>query len=442
MYDFFAGNIGTITGFDLFMSVTQPICAPSAAEETTSRTTDVCPAGGAGNANGFWDAGENAELRVTLRNTGQFDLTHVYATLAPITPGVIMIDDTASWPDIPRFGTALSIAPHFTAYLPTSFACAAPLTFAVTIHSDQGTFTDATVDAGISGHPIGPGVATDLFETFTGGIPASWTIDDKGTGGGAASTWTTANPGSRAATSPIAAPFVIIDSLAAGSGATQDERMTTPPVNETGFTNIILEFDTWFNFSAGGGSEKGDVDVISTLTGGNPTNVFRYQSSSANPEHRVIDITALAAGAPDVQIRFKYSGGPLDNWWMIDNVKITHGTLPFCANVTCPVTTVPSEVLHMNWDSKTAASWTPAAGATSYSLYRGVAGDLSKLLTPATDSCTRVTTPTTAATGITENPAPGTFTWWLVRASNTNGTGSAGSATTGTRIQNASGTCP
>ena len=39
-------------------------------------------------------------------------------------------------------------------------------------------------------------------------------------------------------------------------------------------------------------------------------------------------------------------------------------------------------------------------------------------------------------------PSSGAFTWWLVRASNSGGTGPAGNGTAGPRLQDSSGACP
>ncbi|GIV73905.1 MULTISPECIES: hypothetical protein [Caldilinea] len=71
-----------------------------------------------------------------------------------------------------------------------------------------------------------------LFEEdFSEGIPSTWQVVDGGSGGGAASTWTTANPGNRNFGPPFVEPFAIVDSDAAGSGATQDEQLITPSIS-------------------------------------------------------------------------------------------------------------------------------------------------------------------------------------------------------------------
>lgn len=71
-----------------------------------------------------------------------------------------------------------------------------------------------------------------LFEEdFSEGIPSTWQVVDGGYGGGAAGTWTTANPGNRNFGPPFVEPFAIVDSDAAGPGATQDEQLITPSIS-------------------------------------------------------------------------------------------------------------------------------------------------------------------------------------------------------------------
>jgi hypothetical protein len=284
-----------------------------------------------------------------------------------------------------------------------------------------------------------------LNENFASGIPGTWTIVDGGSGGGTAATWTTANPGSRAAVAPITTPFAIVDSTAAGGAATQDEQLITPVLNLSGASSVTLEFDQYFSFFVFGPSEKGDVDVRSSATGNAWVNVLRNMATSpTNPEHKTLNITAQAAGASNVQIRFRYFDGQNDNYWMVDNVKVTHPASAECTIVSCSAAAAPPEVTNLRFSSKTSATWDSAAGATNYNFYRGVSIDLPKLYTAVTDSCVRVSTGSTSAASLTDVPASGSaaYFWWLVRASNASGLGPAGSGTAGPRVHDSSGVCP
>jgi len=194
---------------------------------------------------------------------------------------------------------------------------------------------------GLTTPPVG---GTVLNENFSGGIPGSWTIVDGGFGGGAAATWTTANPGGRSAAAPIASPFPIVDSAFAGVSAAQDEQLITLPLDLRSAVTVILDFDQFFNWSGAGLDERGDVDVMSSWTGGTWTNVFRNQgASSANPDHRTINISSQSGGVSNVLIRFRYYSASNDGWWQVDNVKVSYTgsatcTLHSCTNADLSVT--------------------------------------------------------------------------------------------------------
>lgn len=164
-----------------------------------------------------------------------------------------------------------------------------------------------------------------LDETFSGGIPSTWTVVNGGSGGGSAATWTTANPCSRSIGSPFGSSFVIIDSDCAGSSATQDEQLITPTINASGCNQVMLEFSNQFHWYSGGLNEIADVDV-STNGGSTWINVLRMQGTDdgyPTPNTKAIDITsAIAANPSNVKIRFHYYNASFEWWWAIDNVKI------------------------------------------------------------------------------------------------------------------------
>jgi hypothetical protein len=102
-------------------------------------------------------------------------------------------------------------------------------------------------------------------------------------------------------------------------------------------------------------------------------------------------------------------------------------------------------ILDLRWaaGAKTSLEWGAVPETVAYQVYRGVRGDLPKLLDTNVDSCTRLSTAATASGPVlTEQPSPGTFDWYLVRAESVAGLGPAGYATVGPRIQDSSGSCP
>jgi beta-propeller repeat-containing protein len=102
----------------------------------------------------------------------------------------------------------------------------------------------------------------------------------------------------------------------------------------------------------------------------------------------------------------------------------------------------PGEVRGLSVSSNAAVQWEAVPGAATYHVYRGEDVDLPRLLDTETDSCLRFSTAELSTGVLTEEPLPGSFHWYLVRAENANGLGPVGSATAGPRILDSSGDCP
>jgi hypothetical protein len=370
----------------------------------------------------------------------------------------VIIDGSASYPSIPSGTSADSIAPHFTAYIPSGAACGGSVSFDISVTSDQGTWSGGSIS-----HPVGLvilGGGTALNETFSGGIPATWTVVDGGSGGGAAATWTTANPGGRTIAPPMAAPTAIIDSDNAGSatGVTQDEQLITPLIDLSAATTAALDFDEYFHYYVNGQAEVGDVDVRSTATAGAWVNVLRHTSEGTNPAHQTINITAQAAGAADVQVRFHYYNGHYEWWWQVDNVKVTYTapggcSMPVCSAPAPGVARAVSEGMTAGRVDAALASisvaWSVTCASTDYHL---LYGDLASVATttPTGSVCDLGTSGTASWTNV---PA-GSLWFVVVGDDNVVTEGSWGQATAGERggttasgqcsitTRDNSGTCP
>lgn len=218
---------------------------------------------------------------------------------------------------------------------------------------------------------------TLLSEDFSNGIPSTWQVVDGGSGGGNAATWTTTNPGSRSIGAPFSAPFAIVDSDAAGDGASQDEQLITPSIPASCVTQggrIFLEFANQFQVYSG--NEKADVDV-STDGGTNWTNVLRMQGSDdgyPNPNVKRTDLTGNLTGASSFRIRFHYYNASYDWWWAIDNVRVVcvlsgSGGQPPAA---------PQNVAATPGDGQVTLTWGAVQGATSYNIYMATQSGVTK----------------------------------------------------------------
>ncbi len=360
------------------------------ATATTASFVDSCPSGGPGSGDGTLDPGETVTMPVTLQNDGNTPLTSIAGTLSSPTAGVNVFDPSATWPNLAAGNSAQTNADHFRFQVGQAVACGADLALNV-----QATAAEGSWSAGFTkkaGHLL-PGSATVLNESFAAGIPAGWTVVDGGSGGAAAATWTTANPGARTFTSPIVTPVAMVDSDAAGTSATQDEQLVTPSLDLSQAQTVTLQFDQYFRWYSGGNSEIGDVDVRSIVTGNAWVNVFRNQgAASGNPDHRTINITAQAAGGANVQIRFHYYQATFEWWWMVDNVRVDITAPAGCQSNPCAPLAVARPVgqmtaarvdettLSVNWDVVTCASpdheilYGDLAGVGSYAVAGAVCG--------------------------------------------------------------------
>ncbi|HEX4826023.1 MAG TPA: proprotein convertase P-domain-containing protein [Candidatus Polarisedimenticolaceae bacterium] len=329
-----SGDIGTINAVTLTFTFPAAACGPHAAYRTHGVVGDACPAGGAP-GNSIWEAGETVNFKVNLQNDGSTTLTGVTATVVPLTAGVAMTDPSASYPSMGPNTNADSIAPHFTAKLSTAIICGTTITFRLDVTANEGSWSSTFIQT--VGQPYPPSTGTALSEAFASGIPNTWTVVDGGRGGGAAATWTTANPGGRSIVSPMAAPVPIVDSGFAGGGSSQDEQLITPNMDLSLTTSVTLVFDEHFHVTSGQDNSIGDVDVQSSKTGGAWVNVLRHQGGSTpNPAHQSFDITSQAAGATNVKVRFHYWQGKSDGWWQVDNVQVNTVSTGGCNQVVCP----------------------------------------------------------------------------------------------------------
>jgi subtilisin-like proprotein convertase family protein len=325
-------DFGPLNGWTLTLTFPNEACGPHARLSGRTDIADVCAAGGAG-GNGRWDAGETVSFGLTVHNDGTDPLTGITATVTSPTPGVGISNGTQPISNLAAGASGTSGAPHVSVKLPSGIACGSNVAFDVEIVTNQGTWLDSFTHG--CGQVVA-GSATPINENFAGGIPAGWSIVDGGAGGGAAATWTTANPAGRNFTSPLVAPVAVVDSDFADQLSSQDEELITPVMNLSTATVVTLQYDHYFRWYNLGLNEIADVDVRSASTGGAWVNVVRQQgASSPNPQHRNVDISQQAAGASDVQVRFHYYNAQYEWWWQVDNVRVDATAPAGCNMVPC-----------------------------------------------------------------------------------------------------------
>jgi len=111
---------------------------------------------------------------------------------------------------------------------------------------------------------------------------------------------------------------MIVDSDQAGE-IDMDEELISPNIDCSAYTNVMIKFKHYFNQYE---DEICDVDV--RAGGGSWINVERYQGADASGQAE-LDISSIAVGQIDVQIRWHYYNANYENFWGIDDVEI-YGT--------------------------------------------------------------------------------------------------------------------
>jgi hypothetical protein len=184
-----------------------------------------------------------------------------------------------------------------------------------------------------------------ILETdFTASLPAGWSVIDGYSDG---KTWQIAQASSYPDNQAyVNGSFMVCNSDAAGA-IDMDEQLITPSLNCTAFETVNLEFSHFFvNYEA----EIADVDI--RVNGGAWQNLAQYTGQKYSGPVQ-LDLTSLAAGSSNVQVRWHYYNANWEWYWGIDDVKITGQTpvrqIPSDLNSDCRVDIEDLVIFAENW---------------------------------------------------------------------------------------------
>jgi subtilisin-like proprotein convertase family protein len=456
--DLAGGDQGSLNDWTLTLLHPAQACGPHARSSDHVLQSDVCATGGIGTDNGYWDAGEEIRFAVDVENDGTDTLTGVWVEIVPLNPGVLMIDGDAIYPDIPEAQSAYPLEPNFTAKIPDGFGCGDTIDFSVSIHANEGSWAGGVSQ--VIGRII-PGGGTALSEDFEGGLPVGWTVVDGLEDG---NTWFVDNATDPSGCSntdpnpPLAGNWMAVDSDCTGSGVPMDEEMISAPIDLSTALSAAIDFDHYLNHL---GPETADLDVRSSLTGGEWINVGRWSADTPNPEHVSIDVTVEAAGAGDLQLRWHYYDADYEWYWYVDNVEVTYTTeaaceMPVCSAVATSPPPIPDgnlSTLPLLADTLDAAGtqilirWDPQCSPYSTKILYGSLGNVSShVIDGATCGIAQPHLWDPAPAGdlwfvlIADDGIGAESSWGLATAGERNGT--AASGTCGSTVKDASATCP
>jgi len=339
---------GQLVDWTLILTFEARPCGPVAELLSHQIETDACSTGTAGLGNGRWEVGEQVEFSLTVKNSGTDPITGAVAHVTPITSGIVMLDDTATVGNLDPGISTQTQPPHVIAQLTDTLLCGQTVEFQVDMISNEGSWP-ATFQQ-LVGEVVAERSGDALNEDFATGIPAGWTVIDSSRHGTADGlTWFADNVGdpfgcgSTNPAAPISGTWLAVDSSCTSGGDRMDEQLISPVLSFATESIVTLEFDHWLAVNQ---NEIAAVDVRSSATGGAWVNLAQWSgTSTANPQHEVIDISAQAGNAADVQIRWHYFDAQAELYWYVDNVIVHYFEPEICLNETCaPPSTTPPPV--------------------------------------------------------------------------------------------------
>lgn len=154
------------------------------------------------------------------------------------------------------------------------------------------------------------------FETLGQTPPVGWSlVDNAGTG----TLWRFDDPANRGNDTGGSGDFAIADSDYAGP-VTVDTELRAPLLDLSGYESVSLKFKTVFNSYT---NETISVDVSTNGSSGPWQSVWSKSGVDYGPTTEEIDLTSLAAGKPNVMIRFHYYDANYAWFWQVDDVELT-----------------------------------------------------------------------------------------------------------------------
>ncbi len=145
-YDLCSGW-GTPSGSNLINLLTSEVSLPVLAVATNIVT--------GGNGNGVIDFDECNNLTVILTNEGGATATGIHGILYSTTPGVVVAQPNATFPNLPPRAAGLSLN-TFTISTEPTFVCGTPIDLTLVVKCDQVIQTNAIeLPSGVLGPPVG-----------------------------------------------------------------------------------------------------------------------------------------------------------------------------------------------------------------------------------------------------------------------------------------------
>ncbi|MCX7830462.1 MAG: proprotein convertase P-domain-containing protein, partial [Acidobacteria bacterium] len=279
-------DTGTVQNYSLEISSSLP-CGP-ALNYVSNAFTDICSGAGSG-GDGIIDAGEDLQLRVTLENAGISTASNVSAVISTTSPNATIVDNSATFPDIPVGASAESLSPHFTIHIADSATCGEIIPIHL-IATCSGTINQFEADFNLTVGNVINNVTSVWTESFdnTTFPPTNWAqVDVSGTSGNWARATNTVHPSGGGTHS--GAGLAYFNSWSASSGYSTRLYRTVADLIPSSASSASLSFymyhDTGYTTSADRIQLQVSTDGSTWTNYG--TAVNRYDGSSGWKQHTI-----------------------------------------------------------------------------------------------------------------------------------------------------------
>ncbi len=270
--------------------------------------------------------------RVAMQADSEADATWAVIRPCSQTPGECLAYSNETWT-----GTELLVftAPETATYhlvLEFNFWSVYLIDYSVLIFMPDDTETecDDGMDNDLNGLTdcldpacYGVGTCPQLFwkEEFETWPPAGWTVEN---GGATQYTWFSSANDTNFREFPLASGlFAMVDADATGTDTVFDDSLITPELDLSTFSHVELHFAHVYRDNGEYDSASVDVSTNNGVTWTNALHLDDYiHDTPYQGEHRIVDISSMAAGHFSVRIRFRYQTTGYDWYWLLDNVRV------------------------------------------------------------------------------------------------------------------------
>ncbi len=287
-------------------------------------------------ADAFGYGTESADVTVTAGATTTQDFALTAADVVTVT-GSVRDGGGQGWPLYARIDVAGPAPDTYTDPVTGEYSLTLPgdAAYEMTVTAQYPGYESQTVEFALGGDDVveevelavdtstcvAPGYTfttegvTETFDAET--APEGWTVVDNA---GTEQVWTFDDPGGRGNLTGGEGSFAIIDSDEYGSGGVQDTSLVSPVIDMSGLTAPVVGFKQDY-YRLG---DTADLDV--SIDGGETWETVVSQTSSLRgPREDVVQLP-MAAGEPDVQVRWHLYNGSYDWWWQVDDVFVGNRT--------------------------------------------------------------------------------------------------------------------